>query len=139
MNPSLVIDNSIVMSWCFQDEANDYSDAVLNSLTDAAAIVPSIWPLEVLNVLLAAERGQRLQQTDSARFLALLTQLPIIVDQSRLERRMGELLALGRANQLSSYDASYLELAMRQGVPLATLDQTLIAAASSVAVPLFAA
>ncbi len=139
MNPSFVIDNSIVMSWCFHDEANDYANAVLNSLTDAAAIVPSIWPLEVLNVLLVAERRQRLQQTDSARFLALLTQLPIIVDQSRLERRMGELLALGRANQLSSYDASYLELAMRQGVPIATLDEKLIAAASSVAVPLFAA
>jgi predicted nucleic acid-binding protein len=139
MNPSFVVDNSIVMSWCFQDEANDYADAVLNSLTDAAAIVPSIWPLEVLNVLLVAERQQRLQQKDSARFLALLSQLPIMVDQSRLEGRMGELLVLGRANQLSSYDASYLELAMRQGVPIATLDQKLMAAARSVAVPLFAA
>jgi predicted nucleic acid-binding protein len=139
MNPSFVVDNSIVMSWCFQDEANDYADAVLNSLTDAAAIVPSIWPLEVLNVLLVAERQQRLQQKDSARFLALLSQLPIMVDQSRLEGRMGELLVLGRANQLSSYDASYLDLAMRQGVPIATLDQKLMAAARSVAVPLFAA
>ncbi len=139
MNPSFVVDNSIVITWCFQDEANDYADAVLNSLTDAAAIVPSVWPLEVLNVLLVAERRQRLQQTDSARFLALLSQLPILVDQSRLEGRMGELLALGRANQLSSYDASYLELAMRLGVPIATLDQRLMAAASNVAVPLFAA
>lgn len=137
MNPSFVVDNSIVMTWCFQDEANKYADAVLNRLTEATAIVPSVWPLEVLNVLLVAERRQRLQQTDSARFLALLSQLPIIVDQSRLESRMGELLALGRANHLSSYDAVYLELAMRQAVPIATLDQRLIAAARSVAVPLF--
>lgn len=139
MNPSFVVDNSIVMTWCFQDQANDYADAVLNSMTDNVAIVPSVWPLEVLNVLLVAERRQRLEQTDSARFLALLAQLPILVDRSRLEERMGELLALGRANQLSSYDASYLDLAMRLGVPLATLDQKLIAAARNVAAPLFAA
>lgn len=139
MNPSFVVDNSIVMTWCFQDEANQYADAVLNSMTDAAAIVPVIWPLEVINVLLVAERRQRLQQTDSVRFLALLSQLPIVVDQSRLEGKMGELLALGRANLLSSYDASYLELAMRHGLPIATLDQKLIEAARKVAVPLFEA
>ena len=139
MNPSFVVDNSIVMTWCFQDEANQYADAVLNSMTDAAAIVPVIWPLEVVNVLLVAERRQRLQQTDSVRFLALLSQLPIVVDQSRLEGKMGELLALGRANLLSSYDASYLELAMRHGLPIATLDQKLIEAARKVAVPLFEA
>ena len=139
MNPSFVVDNSIVMTWCFQDEANQYADAILNSMTDAAAIVPVIWPLEVVNVLLVAERRQRLQQTDSVRFLALLSQLPIVVDQSRLEGKMGELLALGRANLLSSYDASYLELAMRHGLPIATLDQKLIEAARKVAVPLFEA
>ena len=139
MNPSFVVDNSIIMTWCFQDEANQYADAVLNSMTDAAAIVPVIWPLEVINVLLVAERRQRLQQTDSVRFLALLSQLPIVVDQSRLEGKMGELLALGRANLLSSYDASYLELAMRHGLPIATLDQKLIEAARKVAVPLFEA
>lgn len=139
MNPSLVLDYSIVMSWCFQDQENDYADAVLNSLTEVVAIVPSVWSLEVLNVLLVAERRQPLNQTNSAHFLALLAQLPILVDHSRLEERMGELLALGRANQLSSYDASYLDLAMRLVVPLVTLDQKLITAARNVPVPLFAA
>lgn len=136
MSSKFVIDNSVVMSWCFEDEANRYADAVLDSLTDAVAIVPSIWPLEVINVLLVAERRQRLNQTASARFLTLLGKLPIEVEQGQPEARMGELLALGRANQLSSYDTSYLELAMRQGVPIATLDQKLIEAARTVAVPL---
>jgi predicted nucleic acid-binding protein len=136
MNESFVIDNSIVMAWCFRDEVNPYADAVLNNLTEAVALVPSIWPLEVVNVLLVAERRQRLHQTDSVRFLALLAQLPIVVEQSRPEERMGELLALGRAGNLSSYDAAYLELAMRRGVPIATLDQKLIEAANSVAAPL---
>ena len=87
-------------------------------------------------MLLVAERRKRLSPTDSMRFLTLLAQLPIIVEQERIEKRMGELLDLGRANNLSSYDASYLVLAMRRGVPLATLDKNLIAAASQVAVPL---
>ncbi len=139
MDDRFVIDNSVVMAWCFEDEANEYADAVLDRLTDTEAIVPSLWPLEVVNVLLVAEHRQRLSQTASVRFLALLSKLPIVVEQGQPEKRMGELLALGRSNQLSSYDASYLELAMRQGVPIATLDQKLMAAAGRVAVPLFEA
>lgn len=136
MNNQFVIDNSIVMTWCFEDETNVYADAVLNYLSQATAIVPSIWTLEVVNVLLVAERRQRLNQTASARFLGLISNLPIKVEQDLLEKRMGELLALGRANQLSSYDAAYLELAMRYGVPIASLDQKLIDAAHNVSVPI---
>ena len=139
MTPSLVVDNSIVMTWCFQDEADAYADAVLNSLVETAVIVPAIWSLEVVNVLLVAERRQRLRQTDSVRFLALLSQLPIVVEQSHFDRKMGEMLALGRANDLSSYDTVYLELAMRHGLPIATLNQQLLAAAQRVAVPLWQA
>lgn len=136
MSDSFVIDNSVVMTWCFQDEANPYADAVLDKLADAVAIVPSLWPLEVVNVLLVAERRQRLNQAGSVRFLTLLAQLPIVVEQSPPEDRMGELLALGRTTKLSSYDTSYLALAMQQGVPIATLDQKLIAAAHQMTVPL---
>lgn len=77
-----VIDNSIVMTWCFSDEVNAFADAVLENLADSIAVVPSIWPLEVINVLLAAERQNRLREADSARFLSLLSQLPIVVDRS---------------------------------------------------------
>ncbi len=133
-----VVDNSVVMSWCFKDETNSYADSVLDKLAEAAAVVPSIWPLEVVNVLLAAERQRRLSESDSIRFLTLLSQLPIGVEHERPET-MKELLALGRANNLSSYDASYLNLAMNKGFPLATLDNKLIQAAGRVNVPILSA
>ena len=127
-----VVDNSVVMSWCFRDEANPYADSVLDGLVEASAIVPSIWPLEVINVLLVAERRKRIGAADSVRFATLLSRLPIFVEQESLEGMMEGLLGLGRALNLSSYDASYLDLAMRKGVPLATLDKGLIKAAKAV-------
>jgi predicted nucleic acid-binding protein len=136
MSRRFVIDNSIVMTWCFKDEANLYADAILNSLTDAVAVVPAIWPLEVVNVLLVAEHRQRLHEADSVRFTTLLSQLPIVIDRTWPERIMKDLLAFGRENMLTSYDAAYLELAMRQGLPIATLDQKLLAAANQVDIPI---
>jgi len=122
MMNSFVVDNSVVMSWCFNDEANKYGDAVLDRLAESTAIVPPIWPLEVVNVLLVAERRNRLKQVDSVRFITLLSQLPIVVEHEGPERKMKDLLSLGRANNLSSYDAAYLDLAMRNDCPIATLD-----------------
>jgi predicted nucleic acid-binding protein len=127
-----VVDNSVVMSWCFKSEANKYGDAVLDTLSESTALVPPIWPLEVVNVLLVAERRNRLKQVDSVRFITLLSQLPIVVELERPERKMKDLLALGRANDLSSYDAAYLDLAMRNDCPIATLDKKLIEAAENV-------
>jgi len=133
-----VVDNSVVMSWCFKDETNNYADKILDRLIEEAAVVPSVWPLEVANVLLAAERQRRLSESDSIRFLTLLSQLPITVEHERPEI-MKDLLALGRENDLSSYDASYLNLAMKKGLPLATLDNKLIKAAGRVNVPVLSA
>jgi len=138
MFEQFVVDNSVVMSWCFKDETNNYADTVLDRLTESAAVVPSIWPLEVVNVLLVAERQKRLSESDSIRFLTLLSQLPIVVEYEHSEM-MKELLALARSNNLSSYDASYLDLAMRKGVPIATLDNKLIEAARRIDVPVLAA
>jgi predicted nucleic acid-binding protein len=132
MMNSFVVDNSVVMSWCFNDEANKYGDAVLDRLAESKAIVPPIWPLEVVNVLLVAERRNRLKQVDSVRFITLLSQLPIVVEHEGPERKMKDLLSLGRANNLSSYDAAYLDLAMRNDCPIATLDKKLIEAAKNV-------
>jgi predicted nucleic acid-binding protein len=129
MTEHFVIDNSVVMSWCFKDETNKYADAILHKLSEARAVVPSIWPLEVVNVLLVAERRKHLSEADSTRFITLLTQLPIIVEQERPENMMKELLTFARANNLSSYDASYLDLAMKRGYPIATSDNKLIQAA----------
>ena len=119
MKEDFVIDNSVVMSWCFKDETNKYTDAILDRLENAAAFVPAVWPLEVGNVLLVAERKKRLSESDSSRFIALLSDLPIIVDQEPPERMFSEILSVAREHNLSSYDASYLHLAIRKGLPLA--------------------
>jgi predicted nucleic acid-binding protein len=137
MSEFFVVDNSIVMSWCFKDETNEYVDTVLERLSEATVFVPSIWPLEVVNVLLVAERKKRLTKADSVRFITLLSQLPIIVEHERPERVMTDLLALARVNNLSSYDASYLDLSMRKGLPIATLDTRLIKAAKMANVPIY--
>ena len=136
MGGDFVVDNSVVMSWCFQDEINPYADVILDRLEEATAFVPSIWPLEVGNVLLVAERHHRLSEADSARFLTLLSELPIFIEQEEPERMFKEILALARKYKLSTYDASYLDLAMRRGLPIATLDKHLIAAAQRSRVPL---
>ncbi len=132
MSDLFVIDNSVVMAWCFKDEANKYADAILDRLSEATAFVPSIWPLEVINVLLVAERRKRINEADSVRFTTLLSYLPIVVEYERAEQIMKDLLPLARINSLSSYDASYLDLAMRKGVAMATLDKRLIEAAKAV-------
>lgn len=135
MTGRFVIDNSVTMAWCFADEANPYADAALDHLSEHTAIVPSIWTLEVINVLLAAERRKRLGQGDSIRFLTLLSALPIVVDHQEEKRMMKGLLALGRSSELSGYDAAYLELAMRNNCPIATLDKKLLEAAKKMDVP----
>ena len=96
MSKDFVIDNSVVMTWCFKDETSKYADAVLDSLEVSTAVVPSIWPLEVGNVLLIAERKGRLSEADSARFIALLAELPIMIEQEPPERMLKDILALAR-------------------------------------------
>lgn len=110
------------MAWCFEDEADVYADSILDLLPESEVLVPSIWPLEVANVLLVAERRKRLTEADSLRFIELLHSLPIIVDDGTPEHALSETFFLGRQQGLSSYDAAYLELAMREGIALATRD-----------------
>lgn len=132
-----VVDNSVVMSWCFQDEMSEYADWVLDRLTDSQALVPGIWPLELTNVLLMAQRKKRLGRAGSSRFLELLRSLPILVEQELPARIFSEVFALADDTGLSTYDASYLDLAMREGLPLASLDKGLRKAAKSCRVPIF--
>ena len=135
MHERFVVDNSVVMAWCFLDEAAHYADAILGMLVQGTALVPAIWPLEIGNVLVAAERKKRLSKADSARFLALVTNLPITVVQESPERMLTEIVALARMYQLSTYDATYLDLAMREDIPLATMDKALLSAARRCRVP----
>lgn len=137
MDKRFVVDNSIVMSWCFEDEASSYADAVLDALESAHAVVPSVWPLEVANVLLVAERRRRLSRADTSRFVMLVQSLPIRVEPEAPARVMGDILALARETGLSSYDASYLDLAIRKSLPIATLDRDLRRAARRYRVPIW--
>jgi len=134
---ALVLDASVALSWCFEDELHAYGDAVLEHLETGEALVPGIWPLEVGNALLAAERRGRLSKADSSRFIALLGQLPIIIERDSPERMFGEITDLARAHSLSTYDASYLDLAMRNGFPLATQDSRLLHAAKQCGVEIY--
>ena len=133
-----VLDCSVAMAWCFEDECDQYADAVLGALGKTEAIVPAIWPLEVANVLLVAERRKRLKKADTARFAELLNGLPIVVEWINSEHALTRVLANGREFGLSSYDAAYLELAMRQGLPLASRDKALRAASRKGGIRLFA-
>jgi predicted nucleic acid-binding protein len=126
------------MAWCFKDESDVYTDWVLDSLSTFSALAPAIWPLEVVNVLLAAERRNRLAEADSIRFISLLNRLPIRVEpQPPAEELMGGLPSVARKYGLSSYDASYLHLAMQNGLALATCDGKLKAAAKKAKVALW--
>ena len=137
MSARFVVDNSVVMGWCFENEGNRYAEAVLESLEAGEALVPAIWPLEVGNVLLVAERKKRLSEASVVRFLALLNSLPITVEPETPERMLKEIVSLARAYELSTYDASYLDLAMRLGLPIATQDASLARAAKKCRVPAF--
>ena len=137
MSVRFVVDTSVVMAWCFEDEGNGYAETVLESLESAEAFAPAIWPLEVGNALLAAERKKRFGQAASARFLSLLGALPITGEQEPPERMFKEILSLAHTHGLSTYDASYLDLAMRLDLPLATLDAALANAAKKSGVQMY--
>jgi predicted nucleic acid-binding protein len=132
-----VLDGSVALAWCFPDEKAPYPDAVLTSLAATRAMVPSLWHLEIANVLLVSERRNRSTEANTTAWLAFLQALPITVDEETPVRAWREVLTLARAHRLSSYDASYLELALRRGLPLATLDDKLRAAARATGVPLY--
>lgn len=132
---SFVLDCSVTMTWCFDDESNDATVEILESLNDSTAIVPSIWPLEVANVLLIAGRKNRITEVQSARFVDALSSLPIVVDQTTTSRAMHSVFLLARKADLTIYDAAYLELAIREEVPLMTLDDKLIKAAKKFGIP----
>jgi predicted nucleic acid-binding protein len=132
-----VLDCSVAMSWCFEDEADAYADRALDALDKGEAHVPSLWLLETANVLIVSERRGRLTEADSSRFVELLMDLPIFVDEEAFAQSMPAMLAHSRAYGLTSYDAAYLDLAMRLGLPLATRDKSLQAACKKSGVKVF--
>jgi len=137
---AFVLDNSVAMRWLLESgKAADqrYAEAVLKSLLEAEAVVPNLWHLEAANVLVEAERRGELKPGETERFLSQLENLPIQVDMVTAPQAFGRTLALARAFDISSYDASYLELAIRENLPLATLDRKLAKAATKADVGLY--
>ena len=132
----LVLDVSLSCAWCFADEASEAAWAILSRLESAEAHVPSLWLWETGNVLVQAERRGRITAAAIRSFLGLLEALPIHIDHAGITTIWHDTLALARAHRLTSYDAAYLELALRLGLPLASRDQALQAAARSEGVPL---
>ena len=133
----LVIDCSIVMAWYFADESDTYADLVARELPGQVAFVPTLWPLEVANVLLIGERRKRSTQAQAATFLQSLEAMPITADDETNLHAWNATMNLARAHNLSAYDAAYLELAMRRNLPLATRDSKLKTAALAVGVTLY--
>jgi predicted nucleic acid-binding protein len=127
------------MVWCYPDEQSDFAYRVLDELKFGKSVfVPSLWAVEIANALLVGERRNRLTQADVTRFLSLLESLPLKTDEQTSLRALNETLQLARLHGLTAYDATYLELAMRENLTLATLDAKLKAAAERVGVPVFA-
>ncbi|MHB8418988.1 MAG: type II toxin-antitoxin system VapC family toxin [Myxococcales bacterium] len=133
-----VLDSSVAIAWCFEDEASAATDAILDRLADETAVVPSLWHLEVANVLALGERKRRLTPARATEFVSLLQGLPIGVDAETPARALGAILDLARSGRLTAYDAAYLELCMRLGLPLASQDQALRQAARRLGVSLLA-
>jgi len=130
----LVIDASVALAWCFGDERTEATASLLERLLTGAAAVPSLWHLEVANGLALAERRGRITPAESAELIALLEMIEIVVDGETSARAFTRVLYLAREERLTAYDAAYLELAMRLGLPLASKDGDLCDAAERLGV-----
>lgn len=125
----LVIDASIALAWCFEDEASPATDAIADEVRRSGALVPGLFQLEIGNILLQAERKRRLSPAEVAARLTLLDMIAISTDPETAARAWRDVLALARAHRLTTYDAAYLELALRTNATLATRDEDLARAA----------
>jgi predicted nucleic acid-binding protein len=127
---SFVLDNSVALTWCFEDERTPATAALLEQVGELGAQAPMLWPLEALNGLLVAERRGRLDASRRLRLAGFLRALPITLDVDTASQAWTETARLAERFGLSAYDAAYLELAQRRDLPLASLDRALRAAAT---------
>ena len=130
----VVIDASVALAWCFRDQRTEATAKLLERVQTDAAAVPSLWHLEVANVLALAERRRRITPAESTELIALLETIEIVVDEETPSHALGRVLDLAREERLTAYDAAYLELAMRLGIPLASKDVDLCDAAERLGV-----
>ena len=137
---SFVLDASVALLWLVPQSnpaGVDYTDATLKSIKESQALVPSLWALEIANVVAKVEAKGIVTEADSQRFITLLGRLNIVTDPATAAHALGDTLNLARRYKLSAYDAAYLELALRTGLPLATLDANLTKAAAKAGILIF--
>jgi predicted nucleic acid-binding protein len=129
---AFVLDASVTIRWAMQDGSvtdRNYADSVLDSLADSVAWVPALWYTEVIHVLRGAETRNLIGESTTTEFVSRLNQLPIKVDERPMPESQLSVASLSREFNLSGYDAQYLELAVRLGLPIASLDKGLVKAA----------
>jgi predicted nucleic acid-binding protein len=133
---TFVLDNSVAVAWCFEDEQTPALLALLQRVTESGAFAPTLWPLEAANALLVAERRGRLERDRRRRLCGFLRALPIALDSETAMQAWTTTAGLAERFGLSAYDAAYLELAERLNLPLASLDGDLRRAANTLGLPL---
>lgn len=134
MRPAFVLDASVAVGWLLAESEAQHARRIADRMRDEDAIVPANWSLEVCNAVRKAARTGRITLDDQTRLAQIIRSLPILVEPTDLERDWVSVLPLAQRLELSAYDASYLELAMRLGVPLATIDEELASRARSLGV-----
>ena len=132
----IVLDCSIAVSWCFEDESSEKTDLLFGIVRDNGAWIPNLWHLEVVNVLIQAVKRNRIEYSDIPKRLKLLSKLPIKTDNETHLRAFSDIVHLAEETGLTSYDAAYLELASRRGLFLATSDKSLHKAAKVLGIPI---
>jgi len=135
--PGFVVDASATLPWRFEDEATPWTEALLDRVESGEEVlVPAHWPLEVANALLVARRRGRVTAEQVSEFIDDLAALPIRIQPPSDPAQLPSILGLAEEHRLTAYDAAYLELVKRTGLPLATLDGELEKAARAAGVPL---
>lgn len=133
---AFVVDVSAAMAWVFSEEATPATWALLKDAAKEGLVVPTIWPYEIANVLVHAERRGRIARGEIETFIATLSRLFIEIEPQSASGIFTNVTSLARSQGLTTYDAAYVELAVRRRLPLATRDRQMAAAAGSLGVPL---
>ena len=128
---SLVLDASVTISALFEEAQSDKARDIFATIAADGAVVPTLWPLEVGHILLRAERRRLLEAADRREHLRLLSRLPIALDHAMASHAWHDTMVLAQRYALTLYDATYLELSLRRGLPLATFDAALRRAAAA--------
>jgi predicted nucleic acid-binding protein len=126
-----VLDSSVALAWVLPDEQSEAADLIAERLEHDFAVVPAVWPLEVLNALLMANRRARIGEDNVQRLLSHLGALPIEIEQIEMTQMLDAISSIARRHNLTSYDAAYIELAKRRAMPIATFDEKLKDACSA--------